>query len=346
MKALFSALLYLLLLNLVAGSQPRRIDKEKFFTDETILPVTLVTSMNRILNNHNLKSLDVYPARFTCQLPDSTVINEQVRVVLRGHLRRDYCFMPPLKVMFKSKDSAGSVLSPLKTLKMVNGCMLGNVYSQYILMEFLIYKIFNLLSEKSFRARLLEVTYIDSSGKKKPIKNYAFFIEDVKDMAKRNSCKEYTAGRPKSETTNRKHMTLVALFQYMIGNTDWSVTVRHNIRTIIPKEDSTAPPFVVPYDFDYSGIINTNYAVPADGLDIKSVEERAYRGYPRTMEELNEAIAIFNKQKDSIYSLINNFDLLTKQNKRYMTDYLDEFYHIIKDPASVKFTFINGARTE
>jgi len=347
MKVLFTNLLCLFLLLQVVSGQPTPVDKEKFFTDQSILPITLVTEMSKIFRDkNNLKKTNRYPTRFSCIMPDSTVINEQIQTEIRGHLRRDYCYIPPLRLIFKTNDSSSSVLSPLKSLKLVNGCMLTNMYNQYVLMEYLIYKIYNLLTEKSFRVRLLEVTYIDSSGTKKPIKNYGFFIEDVNEMAKRNNCREYSTGRPKSETTDRKQMTLVALFQYMIGNTDWSVTVRHNIKTIISKEDSTSRPFAVPYDFDYSGLVNTDYSIPDANFEIKSVTERLYRGYPRTMEELNETLTLFNKQKDSIFSLINSFELLSKANRKYMISYLEQFYSLIKSPGSVKYNFIDRARVD
>ncbi len=346
MKKFFSASLYIFLIIPVAIGQHPSIDKKFFFTDQTILPVTIVTSMNKILGYSNPQKVNLYPSRFTYLLPDSTTISQQVQIEIRGHYRRENCYMPPLRIIFTKKDSASSPLSSLKKLKLVNSCVQNSLYNQYVLMEFLSYKIFNLLTEKSFRVRLTDVTYIDSSAKKKPFKNYAFFIEDVKEMAKRNKCREYTAGRPKAEMTDRRQMTLVALFEYMIGNTDWSVTGKHNVKTIISRKDSIGKPYAVPYDFDYSGLVNTPYAIPDPQLEIKSVTERVYRGFPRTMEELNESLAVFNKQKDSIFSLINNFELLTEKNKKYMINYIDEFYSLIKDPRDVKYTFINGARTQ
>ena len=192
----------------------------------------------------------------------------------------------------------------------------------------------------------MDLEYIDSSGKKKTIKENAFFIEDVKEMAKRNNCKEWTGGRPHTEYTNRKQMTLLAVFEYMIGNTDWSVPVRHNIRTIRNKDDTTALAFSVPYDFDYCGLVNTEYAIPDELLNIQTVLERVYRGFPRTMGELDEALGLFNKQKENIFSLINNFDPLYPRNKKDMIEYLESFYSLIKDREEVKSIFIDHARKE
>ena len=345
MKLLFSTLLISFVCCQVALAQPEPVNSEKFFTDESMLSVTLVSPMNKFLSNKSTKGVEVFPARFSVRFPDSTNVSEQIQVELRGHNRRENCYFPPLKLIFKKKDSSKSVLSPLKSLKLVSGCRNNSVYSQYVLKEYIAYKIYNLLTEKSFRVRLLDVNYVDSGTSKKSFKNYAFFLEDVKDMARRNNCKDWIVGRPNTEYTDRNQMLMVALFEYMIGNTDWSVPVRHNIKTIRLKDDSLASPFSVPYDFDYSGLVNTDYAVPDPMLNTVSVVERVYRGYPRTMDELNDAFKVFNSKKEEIYLLINNFKLLENNTKKSMIQYLDEFYKIIQKPNDVRAIFIQGARS-
>ena len=139
-------------------------------------------------------------------------------------------------------------------------------------------------------------------------------------------------------------MTLVAIFEYMIGNTDWAVSVDHNTKLIMPEKDSIARPYVVPYDFDYSGLVNTEYAVPDEKLELENVRQRLYRGFPRTLLEVNEALDIFKEKKEKIYALINNFDLLTTSSKKEMIYYLDSFYDSIKKTGDVKSIFIDNAR--
>ena len=343
MKALFSTLFVSLVCCQLAFAQTKALKSEEFFAEESMLTATLVTPMSKFLSNKNTKGVENFPARFSINLPEGPV-REQILVELRGHNRRENCYFPPLKLIFKKKDSSKSVLSPLKSLKLVSGCRNNSVYSQYVLKEFLTYKIYNLLTDKSFRVRLLDLNYVDTLNKKS-FKNYAFLLEDVKEMAKRNDCRDWTEGRPNTEYTDRKQMLLVALFEYMIGNTDWSVPVRHNIRTIRLKSDSLASPFSVPYDFDYSGLVNTDYAIPDPMLNTETVLQRVYRGYPRTMDELNEAIAIFNAKKEAIYALINNFALLEPKVKKEMIGFLEEFYETIEKQNEVKAIFIKGARS-
>jgi hypothetical protein len=214
-----------------------------------------------------------------------------------------------------------------------------------LLKEYLIYKIYNLLTEKSFRVRLLNLRFEDSKGSKKPINQHAFLIETTKEMAKRNKCREFKYNKINTESTNRDQMTLVAIFEYMIGNTDWSVPGGHNTVLVQPKNDSTAMPFVIPYDFDYSGFVNAEYAIPTEELGLENVRQRLYRGYSRTPDELDDVITVFKNKKDSIYSLINNFNLLAQRNRNEIIQYLDEFYKTINNSSQVKNVFIEGART-
>ena len=342
MKPLLATLLmYFFLSNQFAYCQDKVFDKVLFFKDETVFDATIETYWSKLINQKN-KEGRMFPAQFKCKLGDSITVAEPVSLEVRGHARRAYCYLPPVKLGFKK--TATSVMHPLKSIKLVNVCKPNSLYEQYLYKEFLCYKIYNLLTDKSYRVRMLNIDYRDSNGNKSVFIEKAFLTEDEKDMAKRSDCIEWKMGNLNNEATNRKQMTLVAIFEYMIGNTDWSVPAKHNIKLIQLKADSLSKPFAVPYDFDYSGLVNTEYAVPDAMLNTETVEERVYRGFPRTMEELNEAFEIFNKQKENIYALINNSDLLLPKTKKGMIYYLESFYSIINKPADAKRIFIDGAR--
>jgi hypothetical protein len=102
----------------------------------------------------------------------------------------------------------------------------------------------------------------------------------------------------------------------------------------------------VPYDFDHSGLVKTNYALPPPQLDIKDVTERLYRGFPRSMEELQEVAEEFLKQKDSMYHLIKEFKLLPSKTRSDMISFLDNFFDIISKPKAIKTEFILNARKD
>jgi hypothetical protein len=318
----------------------KRINSKQFFIDEQPVKATLITDISAVINQ-KMKPRPM-KAVFKYSAPDSSVITQNIIINARGQFRRSECYMPPLKLDFHTDTT--SPLYSLGSLKLVGPCKFTNNNEELLLKEYLVYKMYNLLTEKSFRVRLMELTYEDSRGKRKSLTKYNFFIEDVDAMAKRNGCKEYENDKILTEQTNRKQMTLVALFQYMIGNTDWAVPKNHNIRLIRSKKDTLTPAYAVPYDFDYSGLVDAYYAIPTAQLGIEKVTERVYRGFPRTLEELEETIMLFNQQKENIYSLILNFDLLSEKTRKNMTSYIDIFYKQINDKRNVKTIFIDKAR--
>ena len=327
----------------LADGQVRPVDPVKFFEDTSMLKATLTTNVAKLFK-HNNKAGIRFPARFSTTLENGDVVDEPVTLETRGHFRKGYCYIPPLRVRFNAPNNL--ILKPLGSLKLVNQCSTEAFNENYLLDEYLVYKIYNLFTSMSFRVRLLNIRIIDSSSKKKPITEYAFFLENDKELAKRNNYQNWNKGNIGDQGTDRHQMTMVALFEYMIGNTDWSVPARHNIKLLLSKTDSFQHFYPVPYDFDYSGLVNTHYATPDPRLNISSVRQRVYRGYPRTLEELSAALGIFKAQKDNIYSLINRFQWVNSRNKNELISYLEEFFDLINQPAKVKDAFIQNARRD
>jgi hypothetical protein len=325
-----------------AYCQKMSFDKVKFFEDTSIINATITTDMVKILRKKD-KTAVLFPANFSITLPEGFTINEPIVLDVRGHFRRATCFLPPLTIDFKDKKT--SVLKPLGSLKLVSQCFTSGAGEKYLLTEYLVYRIYNLLTDLSFHVRLLNLKLVDSSGKKKTISEYAFLIENIKNVAKRNKC-AYSKEKIDPRNTDNHQMTIAAIFEYMIGNTDWGVSGNHNTRLLLAEKDTLNKPYVVPYDFDFSGFVNTDYAVPAPNLDITNVRTRLYRGFPEPVEIVDSVVGIFKKQKENIYGLITHFDLLPSKNKNELTKYLDDFFELINNPTKVKYTFIEKARTE
>jgi hypothetical protein len=180
------------------------------------------------------------------------------------------------------------------------------------------------------------MTYVDSQGKYKPIKKYAFFIENEEEMAKRNNGEMDDTNYKYWVLRRKEAQMLFSVFQFMIGNTDWSIAARHNVKLI--RADEKRSLYAVPYDFDISGIVSTYYAVPHQKLrhKITSVRTRLYRGLCRKQEEFVPVLARFNEKKEEIYALYNNFPLLEGRYKKDTLRYLNGFYKIINKPKLVK----------
>jgi hypothetical protein len=326
----------------IVSAQSGKIDSAKFFVEEKPFHMTLSSDLKDLMRKREKR--EYQPATITVRLPDSTMLTEEVRIQPRGKFRLENCYMPPIYVNFRNPGSPK--LRPLGKLKLVVGCATGNDDEQLILKEYLAYKIYNMLTPKSFRVRLGKIDYEDTRHKVKSYSQYGFLLEDVDDMAERNKCYEVEGKQFLTEATDRQQMTLVAIFEYMIGNSDWSVPNYHNIKLMRPIGDSVSLPYTVAYDLNHSGIVNAPYALPPEELNIKTVTERVYRGFPRTMDELQETIAIFNKQKDKIYALIENCEWLSNRNKREIKNFLEDFYKTINNKNTVKAIFIDNARTQ
>lgn len=316
--------------------------REAYLNDTSCINATLVTNMGRIFSHSNHG--DITYGHFISVGPDGKKTDDQIMLEIRGHFRQGYCYVPPLKLKFNYRDSAA--LGFLKSLKMVSECKVSADNEQNLLKEYLIYKMYNLFTPLSFHDRLVHLTFEDSAGKKKPITEHAFLLEDIADVAKRNNCLAWKEKKLNTELTDRRQMTIVALFEFMIGNTDWAVSVNHNTRLVVLARDTFSKPFVVPYDFDYSGLVNTDYAAPDEKLEIENVTQRLYRGFARTMPELEAALDTFRLLKNDIYAIINHCSGLTQKNKETMTGYLDGFYDVINNKRFVKSLFIDNARKE
>jgi hypothetical protein len=320
-------------------SQHAPLNRQQFFLSDSVIEVKLTTDIRK-LRNDKVKPVWL-PARIVINFADTLVIDETIHIEPRGSFRKENCDLASLMLDFNTSTSP--LLSKLKKLKLVGGCRDNEASEALLLREYLVYKMYNILSPISFRVRLLHVTYTDSMKRMKPYTQYAFLIEDIKDAGARNNCVEMKRSAIGTEGCNRQQITFVSVFEYMIGNTDYAVPNHHNIRLLVPVTDTFARPYPVPYDFDYSGVVSAPYAIPDENLDIQNVRERYYRGYERTMQELDTIVAVFKENHNRIMSYISSFYLLKPYDRKDMINYLEQFYDIIKNESSIRDRFILNA---
>ena len=321
----------------------QKLDRKKFFDEESIVNASLEMDLKDLLAKKAKERF--LPGTMTLTFKNSPAITEKITATVRGNFRRETCFMPGLTVNFKADTN--SSMAKFKTMKISNGCSSGEDAGQLVIKEYLVYKIYNVLTDMSLRVRLMNISFKDLAGKRKPYTQYAFMIEDVDDMAKRNQMVEVEGTRYNTEQTNRDQMTLVTLFEYLIGNTDWSVPAYHNIKLIGPKDDKNVRPYVVAYDFDICGFVDPPYATIDEQLQnsISTVRERLNRGFPRTMEELKIAVKLFNDKKEKIIGLIKNNEYLNSKEKSRTIDYVEDFYKTINNDRELNKIFVEGGRT-
>lgn len=268
-------------------------------------------------------------ATFSYYSDEGVEFGTAIKLKARGVSRLEFCHFPPVKLKFQDKDNQPSIFNNIKTLKLVTHCKSPDDFEQYLFKEYIVYKLYNVLMDKSFRVKLIHITYNDKNEKINPITKYGFFIEEPKKLAARNNSffvKDKNLGVRYIEP---ECMMTLSLFQYMIGNPDWSITGLHNIKLLKSKNIDELLPYAVPYDFDNTGMVNTPYAQPPEHSGIASVRERKFEGICKNKKDYKVIISKFNNKKQSFLSIIENFDLLENESKEEMKDYLDSFYILL-----------------
>jgi len=259
-----------------------------------------------------------------------------VRLKVRGNFRRDpdNCSFPPLLVNFKKQDVKGTLFNEQNKIKLVTPCQ----DQKYVWREYMIYKLYNMVTEYSFRVRMMKVDYFDSTSNQSYFTRYSFFLEDNDLMAQRNHM-VVTDKFYNPYQLNRDEIVKLDLFEFMIGNSDWWITSHKNINLI--TLDSTSKPIAVPYDFDMSGFVEASYSRPP-GVPVEFVKDpQVYKGICMTDEEERRMLQYFKDKKEPFRDRIKNDPIYPRSLKSHSLHYLNRFYYIINKPGMVR-SEING----
>jgi hypothetical protein len=309
----------------------------RLFESDELLKLTLRFDINAYKKE---KSDTAYQnAILTYHITETDSINKEIKLRARGELRRDYCDFPPIRLNFRKSESSNDEFTNVDKLKLVTHCKLGN--EEYTLKELLIYKLYNVLTENSFKVRLAQINYINTGRQSKPIKQYAFMIEPLEALCRRTNSVEVKVANISQKNIKPEIMDRMAIFNYMIGNTDWSVPVKHNI-VVLSQGGSDRPNLgvILPYDFDYAGLVDADYAVPYEGLGLASVRDRKYLGICRDKEVFINELKEFLDKKEEFYKVINEFPYLKEKSKKEMINYLNEFFYELDKPNIISFKLL------
>jgi hypothetical protein len=257
-------------------------------------------------------------------------------VETRGVTRKRVCRFPPLRLRFTKAAVQGTLFEGQRSLKMVTHCMQGPQFEQYYVQELLAYRIYNLITDRSFRARPLEVTYL-APGKKPERPKFAFLIEDLEDVQRRSGLEHVAQPRFEPDAFDPLALSRFALFQLLIGNTDWEVlsgpdpaACCHNVRVGLPKEGGAL--VALPYDFDSSGMVDASYAAPHERLPIKDVKQRLFRGFCAHNDVLEVARQEFLGHRPAILALVHGESRLGTTRREAVTRYVGGFYEMLGNP--------------
>ncbi len=304
------------------------------FASDQILKVRLSGNMKELMKDRD-DDMHYHNIRLSYQEADSSQVSIPIKARTRGNFRRTEagCTYPPLLLNFnKGQTPAKSIFHRQNKLKLVTPCS-GD---KYVLREYLVYRLYNLITPKSFRARLVKIVFDDSLRGKTSEGLFGILLEDEDQMARRNSSSIMEGKALRPEQTSSEDFLSMAVFQYMIGNTDWSVQYFQNVKLISSGRNL---PSTVPYDFDHAGIVSAPYAVPEQALLLHSVRERRFRGYCLPLTSYETTIALFNQRKEEIYRVYTKCPWLEESYINATVRYLDEFFATINDPKSLASEF-------
>lgn len=300
------------------------------FATDTPLEITLTTDFRQMRSGRGWATDQWYDGSLVLSDGAST---RQLPVKLRmrsGFRTRDNnCSFPQFFIDFTSADTAGTPFAGQQILPLTTHCRSDSVYSRYLHREFIAYRLYNLLTDKSLRTRSALITYMRSDKPVKVAKRYGFFVEHFEALAARLDSRQVELEVFHPVAADAFEMGVLEVFEFMIGNTDFSAAYAHNIVLMQPQG---RPIFGVPYDFDFSGLVNAKYATPAEQFRTRSVRTRIYRGWCRDEADLQQVLAHFQDKRAQIFSLLVEFEWMPDVVVEDAGRYLQSFYDVLDSP--------------
>lgn len=322
----FSRLTGLLLLWLYGAAppvaQPAAISIFDLIQAGGVSTIVLETDLEALLARRT--SDDEVPAVLRFPDGEGELQPWELQVHVRGNFRRMRCDFPPLKFNFSKKQLAERGLADHNNLKLVTHCLDDWRGEEYLLREYVIYQMYRRLTDTSYRAQLVEIEYRNTATGRS-LQRYGILLEDEKELAARldsELCEDCYAVPQKQFREDL--LAVHDLFQYMIGNADWSPKLLKNLKLL--KPENGAPYALVPYDFDYSGLVNPYYAPRPSHLGIVSLKERVYLGFPHEADRLQEAYDCLRRLQPAFFNVIRDCPGLKRQARREIIKYIDSFY--------------------
>ncbi|MEE8295625.1 MAG: hypothetical protein V3R64_07920 [Sphingomonadales bacterium] len=317
------------------------------FQEEEVIKITLEAPLKQLIKAART-GRDTFEGSLVLHLSEGPV-DLLVKVSPRGNSRRTggFCRFPPLKIDFNKKQVSDTLFQGQNKLKLVTHCQKSSRYQDLYLREYAVYKVFNILTPLSFRVRMAEVTYINTEGKMDPLTRYGFFIEDIDDVGDRAGLEELKIRKINRRQLDPKQATLYAIFEYFIGNLDWSNTQGgpgedccHNSKLLAPSQNPDGGGIIpVPYDFDFSGLVDAPYATPPPNISVNNVRQRLFRGYCIHNGEVAAIKTLFLEKENQLRAVFEDEGLFSEKSRVKTLNYIDSFFETLKNPKKSRRAF-------
>jgi hypothetical protein len=317
---------------------------QPLFADNEIFDLTIHAPFTRLMR-HAKSAADVVGS---LELSDGTSIPMTCNKYGISRLRE--CDLASLQITVEADDVRGTPFEGRQILRVVTPCRLRGDSDKYTVLEYLVYRSYAVIADPALRVQLVQVRFHDSEKPGKDKAGYAFFIEDIGHAAASRGQVWLDIQSQQISDLDAAQLTVMTLFQYMVGNTDWSaLTGRpddrccHNV-AVLGQEGGDLNT-VVPFDFDQTGLVNPPYAAPPDtSLGIRRITDRRYRGLCEHNDELDGAIAVFNQKRSELEDLFNRDEFPYPQERVQALKYIGDFYDTINDPRKLEKSILSDCR--
>jgi hypothetical protein len=331
-------------LALVAAAAPA--SAQRLFSERDPIAITLTTNLRDLVRERDSLQLEWFGAEMKyADASGERAIPVELRA--RGHFRRQSgnCTFPPLFLRAEREVRDSSILRGNPRLKLVTPCRPNSDnYQQFIYLEYLVYQTYAAIDPIHHRTRLVNVTYVDSTARTRPITVTAFLLEMAEEVGDEHEIEHTEQTGVTWEFIEPEPLNRLSLFEYWIANTDWSVAGLHNIEMFRQKDLTYRP---VAYDFDWAGVVGAAYARPNTTLGLTNVKQRLHRGPCRTAEQWAPTIAYFLERRPAIDSIWST--PLPGQDARSLATakrFMDELWPILADPRRFKREIIDQCQRE
>ncbi|MGB5690878.1 MAG: hypothetical protein WBM45_16520 [Woeseiaceae bacterium] len=329
---------------------PEAAERKLLFQDHATLKAVLTAPLTQTYEQRTSDSRLYYPGQWAYIDANGESQRLEVSIRLRGNFRREYCELPPLRLNFKKSQVGSTLFQGQDKLKLVSPCQNGLESQQKLLLEYLAYRTFEILTDYSFGTRLIRLSYVDSDNSMKSWTDLVFVIEDESDVAKRLGLDRVRVAENRFEELDRPTTALVELFQLLISNHDYSVLQGpdddyccHNSE-MYTRRTSADKRIPVPFDFDMSGLVNANYASPPAHLPIRLVRTRYYRGLCQPDDVMQETVAHMLSKKADVLALFETQADLSRLTRNRTLSYVKKFFAILEDKAMFKQEVLDRCR--
>jgi hypothetical protein len=341
----------LLFLSATVLAAPISAQDVPLFASDEVLQFTVVAPLEDIFDHRDQES-EEYPGIIIVDAGTHLdTVEVDIRTRGRSRLDNSICRFPPLRLDFPKSRVGGTVFEGQDKVKLVTHCRDDDRYEQDVIKEALAYRFFNELTDVSFRVRVARITYEDTSSDDDPRTRHGFLIEPEEAVAERTGWSYIATPNVAPDYSDPEHLALLEMFQYMIGNADFSAFSAdpgsdeccHNTK---PIGEFSGPIFALPYDFDITGFVDTRYADRLfrgnlQRLGVRDIRDRRFRGLCQSEEHWDAVLQLMVDRRDAIEGVIRDQEGLEPDTRDEALEYIGEFFEMLQDPDRARETFLD-----